>query len=89
MFIENEKEFYAKTGAKFRKLREEKEINQIVAAKKAGIAPGDLSKFENNGKKLSAYRIIRLLIAINCTPSDLYDDEQKKTLSPLRFQVEV
>jgi transcriptional regulator with XRE-family HTH domain len=81
----NEKEFYRWLGEQYRLYREKKGLKQKEVATKAGIAPGDLSKFENRGKKLSAYRISRLLEAIGLKLEELFqdDDAKKNSLLPL------
>ena len=78
-----EKDFYKWLGSQFQTMRERKGLKQKEIAEIAGVAPGDLSKFENKGKKLSAYRILRLVQAINCSMDDLLGDTEKKNL-PLR-----
>lgn len=85
MELTNEKEFYKWFGDQFRALREQKGLKQNEVAKTAGLAPTDLSKFEKYGKKLSAYRVLRLLKAIDATMDDLIGDASKKNsllLSP-------
>lgn len=82
----NEKEFYSWLGEQYRLYREKRGIKQKEVAEKAGIAQGDLSKFENRGKKLSAYRISRLLDAIGLKLEELFQNEDAKknslSLSP-------
>ena len=75
-----EKDFYKWLGSQFQTMRERKGLKQKEIAEIAGVAPGDLSKFENKGKKLSAYRILRLVQAINCSMDDLLGDPKKKNL---------
>jgi transcriptional regulator with XRE-family HTH domain len=67
----NEKDFYKWLGSQFQTKREQKGLKQKEVAEKAEIAQGELSKFENKGKKLSAYRVLRLLRAIECSMDDL------------------
>lgn len=74
----NEIEFYVWLGKKYQELREKKGIKQKEAAAKAGISQSELSKFELRGKKLSAYRIVKLLDALEIKFADLLDDEGKK-----------
>jgi transcriptional regulator with XRE-family HTH domain len=73
-----EKEFYKWLGEQYRIEREKRGIKQKDAAKQAKINSGDLSNFENRGKKLSAYRIMLLLKAIEVTMEDLIGDPGKK-----------
>lgn len=74
----SEKEFYMWLGSRIKAIREEKGIKQSHAAAQAGIASGDLSKFENKGKKISAYRIKKLVDFIGVPMSEVF--EEKKTL---------
>jgi len=74
----NEKEFYTWLGQKYQTIREQKGLKQKDAAEVAGIAQGDLSKFENRGKKLSAYRILLLLKAVGVTMDDIIGEPEKK-----------
>lgn len=73
-----EKEFYQWLGQQFKARREQKGLKQKEVADKAEISQGDLSKFENKGKKLSAYRLILLLKAISVSMDDLVGDVEKK-----------
>lgn len=73
-----EKDFYEWLGSQFQSIREKKGLKQKEVAEKAGVAAGDLSKFENRGKKLSAYRILLLAQAINCSVDDLIGETKKK-----------
>ena len=66
-----EKDFYKWLGSQFQSMREKKGLKQKEVAEQAGVSPGDLSKFENKGKKLSAYRILRLVQAVQCSMDDL------------------
>lgn len=75
-----EKDFYKWLGSQFQSMREKKGLKQKEVAENAGVAPGDLSKFENKGKKLSAYRILRLAAAIECSMDELIGETEKKNL---------
>ena len=66
-----EKDLYKWLGSQFQSMREKKGLKQKEVAEQAGVSPGDLSKFENKGKKLSAYRILRLVQAVQCSMDDL------------------
>lgn len=74
----NEIEFYMWLGKKYQELREKKGIKQKEAAAKAGLSQSELSKFEIKGKKLSAYRIVKLLDVLEIKFKDLLDEEGKK-----------
>ena len=69
-----EKDFYKWLGSQFQSMREKKGLKQKEVAEKAGVTPGDLSKFENKGKKLSAYRILRLVQVVGCSVDELIGD---------------
>jgi transcriptional regulator with XRE-family HTH domain len=71
MISHEEKDFYKWLGNQFQSIREKKGLKQKEIADSAGVTPGDLSKFENKGKKLSAYRILRLVCAAGCSIDDL------------------
>jgi transcriptional regulator with XRE-family HTH domain len=71
MISHEEKDFYKWLGNQFQSIREKKGLKQKEIADSAGVTPGDLSKFENKGKKLSAYRILRLVYAVGCSIDDL------------------
>ncbi|MDY0094819.1 MAG: helix-turn-helix transcriptional regulator [Candidatus Vecturithrix sp.] len=84
----NEKDFYLWVGNRIRELREKANLKKNDIAKKIGVSPSLLTEAENDGKKLSAWRIKQILEAMGYSPEALYVDDEKKTLSPLRFQVE-
>ena len=75
-----EKDFYKWLGSQFQSIREKRGLKQKEVAEDAGVTPGDLSKFENKGKKLSAYRILRLVQAVNCSMDELIGESEKKNL---------
>ena len=62
-----EQEFYAWAGNKIKKLREEKNLTQEELSKITGFDQSIISKFENAGKKISAYRIKQILEAMGHT----------------------
>lgn len=72
-----EKDFYKWLGSQFQSMREKKGLKQKEVAEQAGVSPGDLSKFENKGKKLSAYRILRLVQAVQCSMDDLIGESDR------------
>ena len=74
----NEQNFYKWFGSKYQTIREKKGLKQKEVAEQAGIGQGELSKFENRGKKLSAYRISKLLEAIGIRFEEILDEDAKK-----------
>ena len=72
-----EKDFYKWLGSQFQSMREKKGLKQKEVAEQAGVSPGDLSKFDNKGKKLSAYRILRLVQAVQCSRDDLIGESER------------
>lgn len=78
-----EKEFYVWAGKKFRQMREEKSITQDELAEKTGIDRSLISKFENTGKKISAFRLKQLLEALGLSLGDLSDEKKNLYQSPL------
>ena len=82
-----EKDFYKWLGSQFQSMREKKGLKQKEVAEQAGVSPGDLSKFENKGKKLSAYRILRLVQAVQCSMDDLIGESEKKNLPSLSMAI--
>lgn len=81
-----EKEFYTKIGQRYREVRESKDIKLVEAAKVASLDAGELSRFERQGKKLSAFKIALLLKAVNTSLEELTGEEsEKKTKLILRL----
>ncbi len=79
----NEYEFYQWVGRRLRVLREKAGMKKKDLAEKIGISPTFLSNVENDGKKISAYQINRILKILGYNQADLLDDEGKKnSLSP-------
>lgn len=82
-----EKDFYVKIGQQYRIIRESKDIKLVEAAKLAELDAGELSRFERQGKKLSAFKIALLLKAINVSLECLTGEEsEKKTRLTLKLQ---
>mgnify|MGYP003591327069 CR=1 FL=1 len=77
----NEKDFYKWFGKEFQGLREKRGLKQKDVADIAGIASTELSRFENTGKKISAYKILRLLKAIESSMEEILGETEKKTYS--------
>jgi len=73
-----EKEFYISAGKKVKELREKAGFTQDEIATKTGIDRTLLSKFENTGKKISAFRLKQIFEAMGISISELFDE--KKTL---------
>lgn len=75
-----EAEYYKKLGEKFKALRKKTGRTTAEVADKIGVNRALLAQFENNGKKLSAYRIDQLLDVFGLSSiQDLVDNSQKKT----------
>lgn len=74
-----EKDFYCEIGKKYREVREAKGIKLIDAAEQAGLDNAELSRFERQGKKISAFRLTKLLQAIDSSLEELIGETQKKT----------
>lgn len=81
MDIKNETEFYRWLGAEFRALREQAGLKQKDVAAKAGIPAAELSRFERNGMKLSAFRVALLFKTVGIDFSDFVTDIGKKKLT--------
>ncbi len=56
-----EQEYYKKLGEDVKALRESKGMKKVELAEKMEIQSSILSEFENEGKKLSAYRINQIM----------------------------
>ena len=56
-----EQEYYKKLGEDVKALRESKGMKKVELAEKMDIQSSILSEFENEGKKLSAYRIHQIM----------------------------
>lgn len=76
-----EQEFYQWIGKRIRELREKVGLKQKELAEKSGVKAPFISKVENEGKKISAYQIDRILQAMGLTQADLLDDEGKKNFN--------
>lgn len=74
----NEKEFYMEIGQRFREIRESKDIKLVEAAKVANLDAGELSRFERQGKKLSAFKIALLLKCVETSLEELTGEVSKK-----------
>lgn len=83
----SEKDFYKWLGKEFQALREKKGLKQKDVAKIADIGATTLSMFENSGKKISAYRILRLLKAIGSSMEEVLGDAEKKNLRSLSMAI--
>ena len=81
-----EKEFYRIAGKRVKELRERQNITQEELSAKTGIDQSIISKFENTGKKISAFRLKQILEAMGCTLGDLATKKKKTWNSPLPFQ---
>jgi transcriptional regulator with XRE-family HTH domain len=76
-----EKEYYLKLGKKFRALRESQGVTQDDLAKQTGFDRTIISRFENNGKKITTFRMEQLLAALGLSLADLEAEHppEKKT----------
>lgn len=83
----NEKDFYKWFGKEFQAMRERKGLKQKDVAKIADIRATTLSMFENSGKKISAYRILRLLKAIESSMEEILGETEKKNLPLLSMAI--
>jgi len=76
--MDEEKAFYIWVGQRLKALREQAGFKQREVAEKIGVHPTFLSDVENNGKKLSAFQIQRILEAMGYAPTALYDGYRQK-----------
>lgn len=76
-----EKEFYIELGKQVKALREKHDLNPAQFAKKIGIPRSLLVSFEEEGKKLSAWRINKILKYFDLGSIDDLFQPEKKTLS--------
>jgi transcriptional regulator with XRE-family HTH domain len=79
-----EKEFYIWAGERHKSIRLSKGITQPELAQETGIDQSIISKFENNGKKISTFRLKQLLEAMGSSLADLEPSDpssEKKTPS--------
>lgn len=83
----NEKDFYKWLGEQFQRIREQKGLKQKDIAKTAEIDTTELSRFENAGKKISAYKILRLLKAIGVSLEEVLGESEKKNLPSLSMAI--
>lgn len=85
-----EKEFYILAGQKVKQLRESIAMSQKTISEKTGIAVSILSRFERDGKKLSAYRLQQILEAMGFSLSDIGTIPQKKKglLYALKYRID-
>ena len=60
-----EQEYYKKLGEEIKVLRESKGVKKIDLAERMGVKSSILSEFENEGKKMSAYRINQIMEILN------------------------
>lgn len=64
----DEKEFYTKLGAKCKELREELNVSFSDMLSKTGLSRGLLYDFENKGKRISAYRLNKVMQVLGLDP---------------------
>lgn len=83
MGFKNETEFYRWLGSQYRILRENAGLKQKNIAVKVGISAADLSRFERNGMKLSAFRVALLFREVGIDFEEFVTGAGKKnSLSP-------
>lgn len=80
-----EKDFYIELGKQVKALREKNNMNPAQFAKKIGIPRSLLISFEDNGKKLSAWRINRILSFFELGSIEELFRPEKKTPSKSTF----
>ena len=75
-----ENEFYEKLGKKCRELREAKGITPSQMVKKTGVSRSMLYEFESTGKKISAFRLNKIMQVLDL-PSieDGFEPQKKNT----------
>lgn len=76
-----EQEFYKEIGTKLKALRERSGKKQKDIAEALGVKPPFISDIENKGVKVSAFQLKRILSTLGFSHSDLFEDEEKKTLN--------
>ena len=81
-----EQEFYTELGLKFKALREKAGLTTSQVSRRIGFNRSLLMKFEEQGKKISAFRINQLLGIFGLsTIEDIFDTEDDKKKSKLRL----
>lgn len=82
-----ETEYYVWLGQEFKSRRESLGLNAAQVARRAGFNRALLSQFENDGKRISAYRINQLLRVLGLSSiEDMIKDSAKK--KPLTLTLE-
>lgn len=76
-----ENEFYKKLGEKCRSLREKKEITVSQMIQKTGLSRSLLYEFEHKGKKISAFRLNKLMKVLELPSIEEGFDNEKKNPS--------
>jgi transcriptional regulator with XRE-family HTH domain len=77
-----EEEFYKKLGENCQKLREKAGISPTEMVKRTGVSRSLLYEFETRGKKISAFRLNKIMQVLGL-PSieEWFDPEKKKELN--------
>ena len=73
-----EVEFYKHFGKKCKELRERKGISPGKMIKQTGLSRSGLYEFETRGKKISAYRLNKVLAVLDLPTIDVNFDSKKK-----------
>lgn len=82
----NEQEFYNILGSKFKELREKAGLTPSQVSRRIGFNRSLLTKFEEQGKKISAFRINQLLEVFGLKKiEDIFEAEDEKKKSKLRL----
>lgn len=81
-----EQEFYNELGAKFKALREKAGLTTAQVSRRIVFNRSLLMKFEEQGKKISAFRINQLLGVFGLqTIDDIFVNDDDKKKSKLRL----
>lgn len=67
------REEFNEFGKKLRKLRKQKGLNQLDLELCAGMAPGSISRIENQKINPSKETLYRIAIALNLNEKELFD----------------
>ena len=80
-----EQEFYTKLGERCKELREAAGITPGQMVKKTGLSRSLLYEFETTGKKISAFRLNKVLKTLGLSNIEDALQPEKKTLSKSAF----
>jgi transcriptional regulator with XRE-family HTH domain len=77
-----ELEFYKSLGEKCKLLREKLDISPTTMAKKTGVSRSLLYEFETDGKKISAFRLNKIMATLGLSTIESEFDEKKTSDLP-------